>query len=140
MAKEDTMHELSLIQELIGMVAANARENGITRVERVRLVVGECHGALPDALSFAFEVLVPGTSCDGAVLEIEEVPASFRCRACGEEFGGGLWALRCPRCSTGGALLLRGRELYIDYYEGDAVGEQDGENDGETPSDGRGCD
>lgn len=113
------MHEMSLIHDLIQAVAESAVENNITRVERVKLVVGECHGALPEALAFAFKALVHDTPCRGAALEVEVVPALYRCRKCGSEFGGGAWALYCPRCSAGGADLLQGRELYIDYYEGE---------------------
>ena len=121
------MHEISLIYDLIEAVAKSAVENNISRVERVKLVVGECYGALPDALSFAFELLAQDTPCRGAALEIETVPALYRCRCCGREFGGGAWALYCPRCGAGGAALLKGRELYIDYYEGEeACPPQDG--------------
>lgn len=120
------MHEISLIHDLIKAVAESAVENNITRVELVRLVVGECHGALPEALGFAFKALTLDTPCQGAVLEVEIVPALYRCRGCGGEFGGGVWALYCPHCEAGGAVLLQGRELYIDYYEGDTDDTPDG--------------
>jgi len=113
------VHELSLVCELVAALNESARENNIRRVERVRLVVGECYGALPEALAFAFRVLGEGTPCSGAVLEIETVPAVYRCRECGRQFGGGVYLFFCPSCGAGGAVLLRGRELYIDYYEGE---------------------
>ncbi|SFR13632.1 hydrogenase maturation nickel metallochaperone HypA [Desulfoscipio geothermicus] len=113
------MHELSLIQELLDMVKQSAIENGITRVDRVRLVVGESYGALPEALAFAFEVLAEGTVCHGAALDIVDSPLLFKCRECGTEFKPGEYSYRCPDCSASNAEPVGGRELYVDYYEGD---------------------
>jgi|GEM_PF-6522881 len=59
------MHEASLIQNLLEIVLESAAANGITRVERIHLVVGEGHGALPDALDFAFRALSQDTICAG---------------------------------------------------------------------------
>lgn len=113
------MHEVSLVQALLETVIKSAAANGITRVNRVKLVVGEVHGALPDALEFAFQVLTEGTVCAGAVLEVERVPLVFRCCACGREFSPQGLSRRCPGCSKNKNDLAGGRELYVDYYEGD---------------------
>lgn len=113
------MHEVSLIQALLEMVARSAAENGITRVTAVKLVVGESHGALPDALEFAFRVLTEDTVCAGAALVIEKRPVLLQCRACGEKFGPRGFSFTCPFCGAGGAALLGGRELYVEYYEGE---------------------
>lgn len=113
------MHEVSLIRALLDMVVKSAADNGITRVSRVKLVVGEAHGALPDALQFAFEVLTGETVCAGAVLEVDRRPLLFRCAACGLEFSPAGLSRRCPGCGNGDTALLGGRELYVDYYEGD---------------------
>ncbi|MCL6636184.1 MAG: hydrogenase maturation nickel metallochaperone HypA [Peptococcaceae bacterium] len=113
------MHELSLIQNLLELLFQSADENNISRVSLVKLVVGECHGALPDALDFAFGALTRGTVCEGAHLEIEASPAVFRCRQCGREFQAGTFPFLCTDCGAGGAELIRGRELYLDYYEGE---------------------
>lgn len=113
------MHELSLIQGLLETVSQSAAENSITRVSLVKLVVGECHGALPEALEFAFQVLTPGTVCEGAALEMETIPALLLCRQCGREFRSAEFPFLCVSCGAGGARLIRGKELYLDYYEGE---------------------
>lgn len=113
------MHELSLIQGLLETLLQSAKENGIARVSLVKLVVGECYGALPGALEFAFEVLTRDTPCEGAVLEIETAPAVFLCRQCRREFHSNEFPFLCPACGSGGAGLIRGKELYLDYYEGE---------------------
>jgi len=113
------MHELSLIAELVGILGESARENGIVRIGKVRLVVGESYQALPEALATAFQVLTAGTLADGAVLEIAPVDLVFRCHECGREYGGREWPLPCPECGSFRRTLLRGNELYVDYYEGE---------------------
>lgn len=113
------MHELSLIQDLLEAVCQSAAENSINRVSLVKLVVGEWHGALPEALDFAFQALTPGTVCEGAALEVETVPALLQCRQCGREYKCGEFPFLCGSCGAGGARVLQGKELYLEYYEGE---------------------
>ncbi len=113
------MHELSLIQALIEMVVKSAMENNIKKVSKVQLVVGESHGVLPDALGLAFEILTQGTVCAGAVLTIEKSTLLLKCRECAQEFCPEGYLYRCPNCGAVNAALIKGRELYVDYYEGD---------------------
>jgi len=114
------MHEASLIQNLLEIVLESAAANGITRVKRVHLVVGEGHGALPDALDFAFRALSQNTICAGGVLEIETRPVLYSCRDCGGEFPGLPWLpADCSRCGSRRLFLKQGKELLVDYYEGE---------------------
>ena len=115
------MHELSLIQSLISGVTESAVQNGIEKVTLVKLVVGEGHGALPEALSFAFHVLTADTVLADAVLEIEERPFRLKCQQCNRFF---LWSEHgrcCPGCAQTALNIDGGWELCIDYYEGEEV-------------------
>lgn len=111
------MHELSLIQAVMEEIEQAARAHNISRVARVKLVVGRLTAALPDALQFAFEALSPGTIFEGAELEIEEVDIRLRCPACGRETVVKEITYWCPACGTR-AEIVAGKELYIDYFEG----------------------
>ncbi|MCF8010193.1 MAG: hydrogenase maturation nickel metallochaperone HypA [Clostridiales bacterium] len=113
------MHELSLIQNLMEIVNESAAENDITQVHKVKLVIGESHGALPDALDFAFQILTENTICAGAVLEVEKKPVIIKCKDCNAEFKPEGISYRCTACSSMNVKQISGRELYIDYYEGD---------------------
>jgi len=113
------MHELSLIQALIQMVVQSAMENNIKKITKVQLVVGESHGALPEALEFAFKILSEGTVCAGAELAIEKIALLVKCRECAQEFCPAGYLYRCPNCGVVNAMPLKGGELYVDYYEGD---------------------
>lgn len=113
------MHEVSLIHNLMEIVKQSAVEHGIIKVSMVKLVVGESHGALPEALEFAFQVLTEGTVCAGAELEIENRPVNIKCHECASDYQPEGYVYRCPNCHSGNVELVSGRELFVDYYEGD---------------------
>ncbi len=113
------MHELSLIQALIDMVVKSAIENNIKKVTKVQLVVGEYYGALPETLEFAFAILTEGTVCAGSELAIEKRTLLLKCRECAYEFRPEGYLYSCPNCTAVNAALVKGRELYVDYYEGE---------------------
>jgi hydrogenase nickel incorporation protein HypA/HybF len=73
------MHELSLMENMVE--AVEQRIFG-QRVALVRLEIGTLAGVATDALRFAFEVCTQKTVLEGATLEIVEIPARARCRAC----------------------------------------------------------
>ncbi|MEW5762532.1 MAG: hydrogenase maturation nickel metallochaperone HypA [Bacillota bacterium] len=112
------MHELGLIQAAMEEIERAARANHIARVVKIRLVVGKFTAALPDALQFAFQALSPGTIFEGATLEIEEVNIRLRCPSCGRETTAEDITYWCPACGAR-AEVVGGKELYIDYFEGD---------------------
>lgn len=113
------MHEAALMEDLIKSLALHADKNKIVRITRVRLVVGEVYGALPDALKFAFEVLSSGTIMEDAELEIGEDPVICLCRGCQITFRWSLTTSICPSCGNTSVDVKGGRSLYIDYFEGD---------------------
>jgi hydrogenase nickel incorporation protein HypA/HybF len=66
------MHELSIAEELLQIIAKEAAQAGITRIQRIDLKIGEFAGILPDALVFAFEMLSKDTPSEDAKIVIEE--------------------------------------------------------------------
>jgi len=113
------MHEVGLMQEMIEVLRRSVQENGLEKVSRVRLVVGKMTAALPQALSFAFDVLSAEEPwLEGAELEIEERELRARCLSCGEEYAVPEYHFVCPRCDSRESEIVSGRELYIDFYEG----------------------
>jgi hydrogenase nickel incorporation protein HypA/HybF len=61
------MHELSLTQNVVAIVAEAA---GRRRVKRVTLEVGTLAGVLTDSIAFCFDVVARGTVVEGAALDI----------------------------------------------------------------------
>lgn len=107
------MHEMSITQAMLEIVREQMAKNGIERLGRVRIQVGELTAVEPDSLRFCFEVCTQGTSLGGAVLEVEEIPLTGRCRDCGAEFEmDGPLAL-CSSCQGVAVEIIAGRELDI---------------------------
>lgn len=113
------MHEMSLMDGVVKALRKSAQENSISKINRVKLVVGKMTAALPSALEFAFEILSRGTLMEGAELEIEEQEIVGKCAACAKEFKCGPYVFVCPDCGHTRVEIISGRDLYIDYYEGD---------------------
>lgn len=66
------MHEASLMQSALEMAQDVARQQNANRIHRIRLRIGQDSGVVPDALTFAFEVMRANTICANAVLEFED--------------------------------------------------------------------
>jgi hydrogenase nickel incorporation protein HypA/HybF len=114
------MHELSIIQSVVDTVKKSAWEHKLKRVNKVKLVIGKLTMALPDSLQFAFEALAIDEMFENAVLEIEERNISCLCNSCQSCFQvDDKYRFICPQCGHDRVNIISGRELYIDYFEGD---------------------
>lgn len=107
------MHEVALMQNVLEVALENAQRQNATAIHAVRLRVGALSGAVPEALEFAFEVLVRGTIAEGARLEIEKVPALCHCSSCKIDFEPDPVVFACPQCGQPSATIQKGRELEI---------------------------
>ena len=114
------MHEVGLVEGVIEILRRSIAEQGLCRVTRVRLVVGKLTAARPEALSFAFEVLSGEEPwLKGALLEIEERELTADCRRCGERQILHDCRLVCTNCGGHDLQVVEGRELLVDFYEGE---------------------
>jgi hydrogenase nickel incorporation protein HypA/HybF len=115
------MHEYSLMEGVVKQLRASAAENDIKQISLVVLVVGKMTMTVPDALQFAFEAFRQQEPLlkDDAVLEIREEPVAGECKDCQQRFEIKDYEFICPSCSSVNIKLVGGRELYIDFYEGD---------------------
>ena len=111
------MHELSIAEELLYIIEKRAGQEGIQKVDRINLRIGEHSGVFPDSLEFAFEVLSKDKITEGAHIYIEMVEAKFRCMNCGTFTGTG--AEKCPSCGSSDLTFSGGDELEITSFEGD---------------------
>jgi hydrogenase nickel incorporation protein HypA/HybF len=111
------MHELALMEELHRIALAAAAAQGAQRIHSVMLRVGRLSGVDPDAIAFAFEVVMAGGISEGATLELEVVPTQCRCGGCGQRFEPVDVIFACPICGELSADVLRGRELELTGLE-----------------------
>jgi hydrogenase nickel incorporation protein HypA/HybF len=108
------MHELSVAQELVALVESQLAGGGPVRVTKVLLRIGPLSGVVSQALRFAYDDAVAGTSLAGSTLQIEEVAPAVFCARCGEERELlSIQRLHCPVCDEPTPEVLRGRELEV---------------------------
>ncbi len=107
------MHELTIANNLVELAADHARRLGTGRVIRINVRLGKLCG-IAHALYFCFGPAARGTLCEGAELQITEVPLTIHCEPCG-----GVkrprtpFNLRCPDCGRPARKVLSGREMEL---------------------------
>ncbi len=107
------MHELALARSLIEMIDDYALAHGARRVTRIHVRLGVL-SALTRALHVSFRSASRGTSCEGALLDIEEIPLTVHCRVCdGVKTPSGPYNFRCPDCGRATPEVVTGREMQL---------------------------
>lgn len=113
------MHELALVQGLLESVLEQANSHQIKKIKRVKIVVGDMTLVMPESLQFAFEVLRRDTPAGKAILEIESRPVKLTCQECHFVFQPIGLKYSCPQCVSGRTRIVEGRELFVEYFEGE---------------------
>jgi hydrogenase nickel incorporation protein HypA/HybF len=103
------MHELSIAQAILAIAERHAAGRRVTRVE---VSIGHLRQVVPTALDFAFELLAPEVE-----LEMVEIPAAGRCRACGRESRLDGFPLVCRACGSGDVEVVAGEELRVESLD-----------------------
>lgn len=107
------MHEFAIMQSTLDLALKQAAAAGAREIHELRLRVGRLSGVVPEALSFAFEALRPGTLAAAACLEIESIAAAMWCEHCRREFESPEFLCECPYCGMISRELRRGREMEL---------------------------
>ena len=94
------MHELSIVEALMGQVEEEVKRAGGGQVSRLSLIIGRLSGVNCDSIRFAFELLAPGTLLESAELEISEPRAECVCGNCGATSEIDRVVAECPGCGT----------------------------------------
>lgn len=123
------MHELSIATALIDQVSDYASKAGAGRVARISVRMGVLSG-ISRALYFCFPSAARGTVCEGAILNIEDVPLTVMCSTCeAVKIPAALYNFRCPDCGRPTPKVISGREMqlvsieYVASVSGVAVAE-----------------
>ena len=115
------MHEMSIAQSILDIVAQELEKNGLKRLIRVKVKHGALTNTVPEALETCFMALTAKTPMEDAIFEIEAIPAKYKCFSCGKEFTTeerGRLLIPCPSCGEDfGHTVLAGKELYIESIE-----------------------
>lgn len=111
------MHEVGLMEQTLEIAVNYARDRGARQIHRLVMSVGELSGVVPEALSFAFDVVVQGTIAEGATLEINTVPARCYCCYCQKEFLPIDIVYECPNCHELSTDIREGKQLELTSLE-----------------------
>lgn len=98
---------------MLDQVLAEVERNGASRVNRIRLLIGESASVVPDCVRFYFDEMKRGTAAAAAILDFSVVPLRIRCPACGREFGS---VEEMCGCNSGGE-VVSGQELVVESIE-----------------------
>lgn len=113
-----TMHELSIANRIVELVAEHVREAGAARATAVTVRIGGLSCVHEDALRFSFDLVREGTPASAAELRIVTVPVAIWCAACGREVAlPGIQKFACPECGTPGGDIRAGLELDLESIE-----------------------
>jgi hydrogenase nickel incorporation protein HypA/HybF len=108
------VHELAIAESVVRIADRHADGRQVTKVY---LKVGHLRQVVPSALAFSFDLVAQGTPVEGAELEMEEIPATGKCRACGAESQLKSFPLQCAACGDSDLELIAGEELYVESLE-----------------------
>ena len=109
----DAVHELSIAQSLVELACDHAAQKGADRTSRVEVRLGVLSGSRR-ALYFYCGAASKGTRCEGAALDIEEVPLTVFCAGCEEvKSPPALYSFRCPTCGMPTPKVVTGREMQL---------------------------
>lgn len=110
------MHELPVMQEVLGLVLKHAQRHRVEKVYAVQMRVGEMSDLEEEWMQRYFDHLAKGSLAEGAQLKIERVPVKMQCQACGNRFHPDMnnrERIVCPECDESNCILISGREYTI---------------------------
>jgi hydrogenase nickel incorporation protein HypA/HybF len=105
------MHEYSIVQSLFDQIETISRARHAVAVKRVAVRIGSAAGLDVSLFRSAYDVYRVRTICDGATLDVEEVPVRWTC----PEGHGDIPAGRVLTCAACGrpARLETGDEITL---------------------------
>ncbi len=111
------MHELSIAQEIIGIVYQYLPNPSPGSVKSVKVKIGKLSNILPDSLTFCFEALTNETELQGAMLETISIPVTINCDSCDKTSEIENPVFICPQCGGNQIKVIAGTELQVDEIE-----------------------
>ena len=111
------MHEMSLAEGVRRIIDAQAQAHGFRRVTILRLEIGRFAGVEKPALEFALDVVLRGSSAEGAGIEMIDLPGRALCYDCGEAVEIADRLDPCPLCGSGRIMPQGGDEMRIKDME-----------------------
>jgi len=113
------MHEFGFAQQILFLAQETARLNGISKISKIKVILGEQLNIMPEALEFALCVLGKGTMAETAAMLIEHRKAKIQCDTCAIRYYWAEYGYRCPECGSRDIRIVEGTEIIMEYLEGE---------------------
>ncbi len=107
------MHESGVARAIWQAVDEVRARQGLGRIHRVTIELGEFSGVEAPLLRSAFEDLVTERGDGTPELVIDAAPLEARCDACHHIFPVENFSFRCPQCQSVAVQIIRGEELRL---------------------------
>jgi len=107
------MHELGIIIEVVKTVEDFAKKNGVTKIDKLVLQIGEIATIIPKYVEEVYPCAVDGTFMQDTKLEIEILPANAICKKCNKVFNVVANKNICPACGSDDREIVSGKEFMI---------------------------
>lgn len=107
------MHELGIVYEVIKVVDHFVKENGLTKVDKIVLEIGQLSQAIPRFIEECYPAAVDQTDYETTKLEIITRLAWGKCHNCQEEYPIIQYKKKCPACHNETYEILSGEEFTI---------------------------
>lgn len=111
------MHEMSLCENILEIINAQADQQAFSKVDLVRLEVGPLSGVEVEALRFGFDVVMRGSVAEKARLDIICPEAAAWCASCNKTVSIVERYDPCPACGAVNLQITSGGELRIKEME-----------------------
>lgn len=113
------MHELSIMQNILGIVLEYGQQARAGKITRINLIVGEFTEIVPRYAQMYFDMIAQNTIAEKAEIHVDTSPAIIKCRICGSltKLDVRHLHMECGTCHSGQVELVAGRELSIDSIE-----------------------
>ncbi len=112
------MHEVSIMEETLDIAIDQTKNQGAKQIYHLKMRIGAVSGVVPEALTFAFDVVADNTIAQGAKLEIEIVPVQCYCSHCQQNFyPSDLVVYECPQCGQFSYKIITGKEIELTSLE-----------------------
>jgi hydrogenase nickel incorporation protein HypA/HybF len=107
------MHELSIVENIIGIAAEAVKTHEGKSVDAIELEIGELAGIDQEALDFAWDAAIRETVLEHAIRKIDRTIGRALCLVCNNKFHIRQYYDPCPNCGSFQKEILEGNELKV---------------------------
>jgi hydrogenase nickel incorporation protein HypA/HybF len=107
------VHEIGVVMEVVASVESFAKANGVTKIEKLVLQIGELSSMIPKYVEDCYPAAIDGTMLEDTELEIEILPGNALCLDCNKVFNLLQNDNKCPLCRGRNWNILCGKEFMI---------------------------